>query len=141
MRRKKTKAEMRAYQREWARENRKKNRDKLRSYLNQRWRAVRNAWLLLNGPCAQCQSWERLEVDHKDPKTKTHHSVWTWAEDRRNDELAKCQVLCFVCHRLKTNAERGWKIHGELMYQRGCRCEECERVHAKKLRKLAREAH
>lgn len=132
--RNKTKS-MREYKAEWARKYRERNPDKARKKNNEWVRKRREEWLKANGPCKECASWERLEVDHIDPKSKVHHSVWTWSEERRAKELKKCQVLCFLCHRLKTNKERGWKIHGEIMYQKGCRCEECVNIHAKKIRK------
>ena len=132
---------IRAYKAKWAREDRIKNPTRVRNYNNAWVRARRAEWLAAHGPCRKCGSTVRLEVDHIDPKTKIHHSVWTWGAKRRNAELAKCQVLCFICHRLKTSAERGWKLHGELMWQSGCRCAECIRVHNKKLRKLRREPH
>jgi hypothetical protein len=75
----------------------------------------RQEWLDANGPCAQCGSSHRLEVDHIDPETKVTHTVWSWAKPRRDAELAKCQVLCHACHAEKTRAEnsirareRGW---------------------------------
>ena len=55
-------------------------------------------WLEENGPCARCGANENLEVDHIDPLTKVSHNVWTWAEEKRLEELAKCQVLCHNCH-------------------------------------------
>lgn len=126
--------EVRSYKAEWAREDRKKNPEKARAY-NNAWVAQRRAeWLAKNGPCKECGSSKRLEVDHIDPKKKVHHRVWTWGENRRNAELAKCQVLCFLCHRLKTNKERGWRLHGEIMWQKGCRCDVCVKTHKKKLR-------
>lgn len=124
---------------EKARRWRKANADLVRRRNMIRWYAKRNAWLAANGPCIRCGSNERLEVDHINPKTKIDHKVWSWGKERREAELLKCQILCFVCHRLKTNEERGWKLHGELMWQRGCRCKECVRVHNKKLRKQARD--
>lgn len=130
----KSKDEMRKYKNEWARKDRLKNIEKYRSKNNAWVMARRIKWLKINGPCKKCGSWKRLEVDHIDPKTKIHHSVWTWGEDRRSNELVKCQVLCFLCHRFKTNEERGWNLHGEIRYQMGCRCDECIRVHKKKLR-------
>lgn len=125
---------MREYKRQWARTHYKNNRELVRKKNNAWVKARRLKWLEANGPCKKCGSSKRLEVDHKDPKTKIHHSVWTWSVERRTKELKKCQVLCFLCHRLKTNKERGWKLHGEIRYQMGCRCEECIRVHKKKIR-------
>ncbi len=68
-------------------------------------RARRVEWLDKNGPCRKCGSSEKLEVDHVDPSQKVTHSVWTWAADRRNAELAKCQVLCEKCHLQKSILE------------------------------------
>ncbi|MES2355581.1 MAG: HNH endonuclease signature motif containing protein [Pseudomonadota bacterium] len=65
----------------------------------------RAEWLAKNGPCRKCGSSEKLEVDHVDPSQKVTHQVWTWAQERRDAELAKCQVLCSKCHRKKTIAE------------------------------------
>lgn len=65
----------------------------------------RERWLTSNGPCVKCGSWIRLELDHVDPETKVHHCIWSWSEKRRNEEIQKCQVLCFDCHLAKTTAE------------------------------------
>lgn len=130
--------EVRAYKARWARQARAKDPDKWRKREAAWPRKNRQKWLKLNGPCKKCNSSKRLEVDHINPKTKIHHSIWTWSKERREKELEKCQVLCFICHRLKTNQERGWKIHGELMWQKGCRCQECIKIHEKKLRKINR---
>lgn len=73
----------RAYQREWM----KRRRDE---------------WIAQNGPCAQCGSQDRLQVDHLDPALKLSHRVWSWAKEKREAELAKCQVLCCSCHHAKT---------------------------------------
>lgn len=65
----------------------------------------RKEWLAQNGPCRKCGSSKRLEVDHIDPMTKVSHRIWTWTEERRNVELAKCQVLCRRCHTHKSLTE------------------------------------
>lgn len=52
--------------------------------------------------CVKCQSKENLELDHIIPEDKEHHAIWSWSEVRRTKELTKCQVLCKICHRLKT---------------------------------------
>lgn len=62
-------------------------------------------WFKDNGPCVDCGTWERLELDHEDPKTKVHHSVWSWADDRRTFELAKCKARCHGCHLEKTKRD------------------------------------
>lgn len=108
----KTAEEQREYQRKWVR----KRRDK---------------WLNDNGPCARCGSWNMLEVDHVNPEDKVSHKVWSWAEDRRNAELSKCQVLCHWCHvrktwENKTRAQQG----SNSKYSAGCRCELCRIAHS-----------
>jgi hypothetical protein len=59
--------------------------------------ARREAWFKENGPC-ECGSWDNLELHHKNPEEKVTHRVWTWAEDRRLKELAKCVAVCVDCH-------------------------------------------
>lgn len=66
------------------------------------WVARRRADWFKNKSCALCGSQENLELDHIDPSTKVHHAVWSWSEQRRSAELAKCRHLCAVCHMEKT---------------------------------------
>lgn len=68
--------------------------------------ARRAEWLRVNGPCQICRSKKDLEVDHIDPSTKVSHRIWGWRGERRNLELAKCQVLCKRCHKKKTKEQR-----------------------------------
>lgn len=75
--------EQREYQRNWVAEKRSK-------------------WLAANGPCKRCGSWLELTIDHIDPTKKVSHKVWSWSEERRLVELAKCQILCEDCHKGKT---------------------------------------
>lgn len=65
----------------------------------------RNNWFAENGPCVKCQSWDNLQLDHIDPKTKISHKIWSWSDERRLAELAKCQVLCKLCHKAKSDKE------------------------------------
>lgn len=91
----------------------------------------RSTWLEQNGPCRHCGSWERLEVDHVDPAQKVTHRVWSLTREVREAELAKCQVLCFRCHRAKHAAEtRKPLVHGTINAYRKhrCRCEKCRAV-------------
>jgi 5-methylcytosine-specific restriction endonuclease McrA len=84
-------------------------------------RNYQNAWMkrrrlraiaLLGGHCAECGSTENLQVDHVDPESKDPllralktASFWSWAWHRIEAELAKCQVLCLPCHKVKTAGE------------------------------------
>jgi len=75
-----------------------------------RWIAKRREdWLLGHGPCIDCGSWEKLEVDHVDATTKITHRVWSWTAARRNMELEKCVVRCHPCHDTKTLLAREQK--------------------------------
>jgi 5-methylcytosine-specific restriction endonuclease McrA len=98
-----------AYQREWMAERRKQGVQ------------------LLGGECSNCKSTENLEFDHVNPEQKWTHRFWSYAWERIEKELAKCQLLCEDCHRAKTKA---WYVenvgHGLNLYKRyGCRCEIC----------------
>ena len=98
----------------------------------------RHEWLMANGPCAHCESWYRLEVDHEDPTKKESGIIWSWSQARRDAELAKCQVLCHECHKRKTREEARRPIrHGSTMaYEvHHCRCDLCRAEYAKR-RKL-----
>lgn len=90
--------------------------------------ALRRAWLETHGPCAACGSADDLEVDHVERREKVSHRIWSWSRERREDELAKCQVLCRRCHLEKTREENARPMeHGTISgYRyRGCRCAEC----------------
>jgi len=50
--------------------------------------------------CAKCGAGSFLEIHHRDPNQKVdHRHIWHWSQQRRDEELAKCEVLCDVCHR------------------------------------------
>lgn len=114
----------RAYVREW----------NLRNYYQRRadWFASRG------GACEKCGSKEKLECDHIERSKKVHHRIWTWSDERRNEELKKCQALCEKCHLEKTTKEFQLKPggHGLWKYIKyKCRCDICceaKRLSAKK---------
>lgn len=97
----------------------------------ERYHAKRLAWIdSQGGKCKLCGSAERLEVDHINREDKSIHAslVWSRRAEVRDAELAKCQVLCYNCHRKKTNKEN--KVHrpcGDYVKYRhhGCRCSDC----------------
>lgn len=97
----------------------------------------RRRWLFLHGPCRHCGSWERLEVDHVDPAEKEvqAHSLWGASDDRRNTELAKCQVLCYFCHRVKHAPGHGTVSRYSNLK---CRCTACR--NANRVAKATRRA-
>ena len=96
---------------------------------HRKWRIQRikiyreKAFKLLGGSCNVCgynMNPDGLEIDHITPKRfrgndifRFHSSAWwncKW--DRILKELAKCQLLCGTCHRIKTRKEardtNGW---------------------------------
>lgn len=83
-----------------------KNKDKQREY-QRKWIAKRRADYFRDKVCARCGSEDDLQLDHIDPTTKVSHSIWSWSDKKRLAELAKCQVLCYICHKDKTNGTEG----------------------------------
>lgn len=116
------------------------SREKQREH-QRKWLAARRAsWFKAHGPCLSCSSWDRLELDHVDPAQKVAHNVWSWSEERRAIELAKCQVLCHGCHKAKTKASYPERQHGTdvMRTKTNCHCRLC-RAHwaiRSRLRKL-----
>ena len=113
-----------------------KNKEEQSAYQGMVIKRRRLEWLEKNGPCKLCGSWIDLEVDHIDRESKKHHAVWSWKEERRAEELKKCQVLCRKCHLAKTAKENSKPlIHGTRgAYRKGCRCRECQIVSAEYMR-------
>lgn len=87
-----------------------KDKVKQREYQREWIARRRQEWLDENGPCILCGGDNELQVDHIDPNTKISHRVWSWSDERRNTELAKCRVLCSRCHKEKSDTE---KLRGE----------------------------
>jgi len=104
-----------------------KDRKKHNAWNLAKMKRIRREWFKKSGPCVDCGSWKNLETDHIDPATKVSHKVWSWSEQRRSEELAKCVVRCHDCHRKKTNAQLARPItHGTIAgYHRQCRCLLC----------------
>jgi hypothetical protein len=72
---------------------------------DRQWVAARRAAWFSDKCCVRCNSVEKLRLDHVDAKTKVRsgdHAIWSWSFERREAELAKCQVLCEPCHIIKT---------------------------------------
>lgn len=100
----------------------------MRGYMLRRYRTWRaDAIAQLGGCCAQCGSIDRMEFDHVDPATKafTIGTSWSTSRAKLDAELAKCQLLCFGCHRRKSGDELSVE-HGEgKTGKRNCRCDLC----------------
>ena len=104
---------------------------------------------LAGGKCSRCRSLKDLEFDHRDRTTRLFnlsgcHLDRSWA--KIIEELAKCDLLCAECHKLKTKeagdnpggvrgAGRGSgrvPEHGtaHMYIQYGCRCRHCQYARA-----------
>lgn len=86
------------------------------------WLANRRANFFADKACVRCGSAEQLELDHIDPEQKVSHRIWSWSQERRDAEIAKCQVLCAECHKAKSAAY----VNSILGYAGK---DECERGH------------
>ncbi len=98
----------------------------------------------LGGVCNKCGSSEKLEFDHIDRSTVKYRIavMYEWSNAKIMEELNKCQLLCRKCHVEKTTSEDG-KVrvtHGNsCMYSvYGCRCGECKKAWANRMREYRR---
>ena len=67
----------------------------------------------LGGKCVKCGATERLEFDHIDPKNKSFcitSRLLMGDREKFQEELDKCQLLCYDCHLEKT--KQSW-LNGE----------------------------
>jgi 5-methylcytosine-specific restriction endonuclease McrA len=90
--------------------NKNHYRDYMREYMKDRYRRYRAAAAdILGAKCSQCGGAEELQFDHVNPKYKEARidRLFSTAAPRRMfEELGKCQLLCFPCHRKKSIAQR-----------------------------------
>ncbi len=88
-----------------------------------RWVASRREAFFAEQACAECGSRDDLHLHHRDPEQKADHRIWSWAQERREAEISKCDVLCAPCHREHHALES--RRHGIKRYEKGCRCDVC----------------
>ena len=62
----------------------------------------------LGGKCVKCGATERLEFDHIKREGKKYEisAKLSYKFDNLKEELDKCQLLCYDCHKIKTKSER-----------------------------------
>lgn len=80
----------------------------MNDYMKRCWKRRReNAVKLLGGKCVVCGKTEELEFDHIEPKTKLMSiaKMSGLSEQRFQEELKKCQLLCHKHHVEKTNRQ------------------------------------
>lgn len=95
------------------------------------WIARRRALFFKDKACEWCGSTTELQLHHRDTSRKENHKIWSWGEPRRLAEIAKCYILCRLCHQ-KAHAQAR-RVQAELAspcgtarsYWRGCRCDAC----------------
>jgi len=108
-----------------------KDREQQRAYQRE-WVRRRRAEFLADKRCAFCNSGDELELHHFDPAVKVSHAIWSWSRKRREEEIAKCIVLCRACHVRRhreerpTHCKRGHELTKENSYMKpGTRRREC----------------
>ena len=122
--RREQKRKYREENKEYYKEYRELNREKKREY-NRKWdgehkeqkreyakaqRDERKSYCLeyLGGKCVKCGTTHNLQFDHIKRETKKYtigrriHQPFTIIKE----ELDKCQLLCYDCHKIKTKSER-----------------------------------
>lgn len=71
--------------------------------------------VLLKSKCTDCKENNPLvlEFDHRDPKKKNYDISlmvqWMCSIENIRKEIAKCDVRCANCHRIRTRKQFGWK--------------------------------
>ncbi len=81
----------------------------------------------LGGCCTECGSTSNLEVDHIDRNQKKFSINRRLSVKNNLDELTKCQLLCWECHRAKTSKENSGFKHGTMyaFWRKRCGCDVC----------------
>jgi hypothetical protein len=92
------------------------------------------------GCCFFCGSHDEIEIHHIDPEEKESHKIWSWSDDRLENELRKCVAMCHTCHeRFHQLLKRKAIKHGtETAYRLGCRCSDCRNANTEARRKYRR---
>lgn len=75
---------------------------KARRYLERREFALAE----LGGKCVKCGSTDSLEIDHISREDKAFAISRPPNEKAFKEELKKCQLLCYPCHRTKSTEEQ-----------------------------------
>lgn len=114
-----------------------RNPDIQRAY-SRKWIAARRAEYFKDKVCAWCGLSVDLSLHHIDRTSKVSHKIWSWTEDRRLRELAKCVVLCRSCHSKHHADEMKRWTHGlASTYKKGCRCSPCLHAQYRTMRNRA----
>jgi hypothetical protein len=104
-------AKQRASKKRWYENNPQVYRDRRRRRQAENWRKIAG---LKTVPCADCGGkfpYFVMDFDHRDGEEKLGNisamvAGWTWK--RILAEVAKCDVVCANCHRIRTARRGGW---------------------------------
>ena len=114
----------------------------MREYMLKRYHRRRQEFIdSRGGVCEICFSDDRLEIDHKDRNEKSFNiakGLAGFSEARIQEELKKCWVLCYDCHKEKTLSELGVEHGGGLTGKRGCKCNLCKEKKNEYMREFKR---
>ena len=112
----KNKEKQREYYREWSKKNREKKKEYDKKYYQLNKEKIsecykeRKSYCLeyLGGKCVKCGTTHNLEFDHIKRDTKKYNITRKVDKtfDILKEELDKCQLLCYDCHKIKTKSER-----------------------------------
>jgi len=100
----------------------------MNDYMKKRYRNRKDeAIVFLGGKGVDCGSKENLELDHKDRSQKEFDlsKIWSGSKIKYYEELNKCQLLCYACHKEKTRIELSVEHGGGKTGKKNCRCELC----------------
>lgn len=97
------------------------------------WHRERRAnWVTSKGGrCTFCNSTKKIQVDHIDPilkprdkngqKPRCGSRVWSRGNNDREEELKNCQILCWECHKKKSQVDvfliLSYRIGGMTLYR------------------------
>lgn len=111
----------------------------IKIYMLQRYHARRQQGIeQLGGKCLKCAATENLHFHHRNPKEKsfTVGSGGSFSEERWQQELAKCDLLCRDCHIVEHKPAH---VHGDVRrYWQGCKCAECRAANTAHSRRYKR---
>lgn len=102
----------------------------MKKYMLERYHRRRKEWIdLQGGKCVSCGSINELEIDHIDRTTKKYDIGKIMTSGNKimlNEELAKCQVLCYACHKKKSDKEKEVEHGGGVSGKKNCPCQPCK---------------
>ena len=94
---------------EYNKEYNERNKEKIREERREQHKEKRAICLeYLGGKCVKCGTIHNLQFDHIKREGKKYEisAKLSYKFDNLKEELDKCQLLCYDCHKIKTKSER-----------------------------------